>query len=143
MLRTKENGRFLLFFSVFWHKQEWAINFCLCVRLHASYGYCYCLPQKHNANMQFLGICLTCFLSLLPSLSFADRLNTSNAIDSAVKPEGPSDKASESESPESSCNPKQEAAETPKSPSSESAEAVNAKQAQKKGIKTKAGPKRK
>lgn len=70
---------------------------------------------------------------------------TVNTIEGAIKPEDQNDKESGCNSSASLPNQKQEAAETQKSMPlpSDSTDAANAKQAQKKVVKAKPGPRRK
>ncbi|XP_054852813.1 N-lysine methyltransferase KMT5A isoform X2 [Eublepharis macularius] len=72
-----------------------------------------------------------------------DRISIGNAVEGAVKSEVQNDKESGGESPGSFSNQKPEATETPKHLPAESTVAANAKPTQKKGTKTKSGPKRK
>ncbi|XP_067395770.1 N-lysine methyltransferase KMT5A isoform X2 [Emydura macquarii macquarii] len=74
-----------------------------------------------------------------------EKKNTVNTIEGAIKPEDQNDKERGGDSSASFPNQKQEAAETQKSMTlpSDSTDAANAKQAQKKVVKAKHGPRRK
>ncbi|XP_062999776.1 N-lysine methyltransferase KMT5A [Elgaria multicarinata webbii] len=72
-----------------------------------------------------------------------DRINIGHAADGAMKSEGPNDKAAGCESPASASDTKLEATASPEALPSKTVDTASQRPAQKKGISSKGGPKRK